>query len=78
MLVRLPIAPARYLRDGVMSHVALAGGYAQVLADRVLVVTARCRSFPLTRPTAALDARQQCARWGIELADLDAALAGYA
>lgn len=76
MLVRLPVAPARYRRDSATVHLALAGGFAQVRENRVLIVTARCEVAG-SRPDAAAAARTLIARWTADQAGHLEALVGY-
>jgi F-type H+-transporting ATPase subunit epsilon len=41
LLVRIPIAPVRYRRRGETVHLAVGGGFAEVLNDTVLIITPR-------------------------------------
>jgi F-type H+-transporting ATPase subunit epsilon len=66
MLVRLPIAPARYIKDGSTAFVALCGGFAEVFTDRVVVLTPRCwRAAAAERDTLA-SAWDVCEQWRTE------------
>ncbi len=75
-LVRLPIAPVRYRKDGVTVHLAVAGGFAEVRGDRVLVVTPRCERVPRDAPAPRAVATATCRRWAEELRDFRAAMVG--
>lgn len=76
MLIRVPIAPARYRRGGETVHLALGGGFAEVRRDRVLVVTSRCEKVPRGAPAPRAIAREICRRWAEEIGDFRAAMAG--
>ncbi len=78
LLVRLPIAPLRYEKAGERVHLAVGGGFAEVLRDRVLVVTPRVERVPPTerRPLAA--AAATCRRWRQEAVDSRDRMIGYA
>jgi F-type H+-transporting ATPase subunit epsilon len=78
MLVRLTTAPARYLRHGTTSHLALCGGFAEVRHDRVVVVTARCAPVPDTDPDREAAAWKVCDTWSAEAAGSREELAGLA
>ncbi len=75
MLVRGPVAPARWRRGGRTEHVALGGGFAEVRRDRVLVVTPRCVRVRGER--AAARAAEICRAWRRELGGGREELAGY-
>lgn len=63
MLVRLAVAPARYRKDGVTVHLALGGGFAEVLHDRVRVVTPRCERIDGSAPDPPAAAEAACRAW---------------
>ncbi len=77
MLVRVPVAPARYRRGATTSHLVLGGGFAEVQRDRVLVVTPRCERIPAGHPDPARSARTLAARWRRELRDLAREALGF-
>lgn len=76
MLIRIPIAPARYRRGGETVHLALGGGFAEVRRDRVLVVTPRCETVPRGAPAPRVVASEICRRWAEEMRDLQAEMVG--
>ncbi len=76
-LVRMPVAPVRFRKGGRTEHVAVAGGFAEVRRDRVLVVTPRCVRVPGDDPAGAARARATCRGWRAELGGRVEALAGY-
>jgi F0F1-type ATP synthase epsilon subunit len=76
LLVRVPVAPARYRTEGRTVHLALGGGFAEVKRDRVLVVTPRCERFPAGEPDPIRAARALCRRWEREMRDLGVEMVG--
>ncbi len=76
MLVRMPVAPIRFRRGAETVHLALAGGFAQVRGDRVLVVTPRCERIPRGAPAPRAAAAEICRRWTREARDLRAEMIG--
>lgn len=76
-LVRLPVAPARYRKDGRTLHLALGGGFAEVKRERVLVVTPRCESIPPEEPDPLSRAREVCRRWRRDVRDFQKEMIGY-
>ncbi len=77
LLVRMPVAPARYRKEGQTFHLALGGGFAEVEQDRVLVVTPRCERPAPGVPDPRAWARAICRRWRRERVDSRGGLAGY-
>jgi F0F1-type ATP synthase epsilon subunit len=63
LLVRLAVAPARYRKGGVMVHLAFGGGFAEVLHDRVRVVTPRCERITGSAPDPPASAEAACQAW---------------
>lgn len=63
LLVRIPVGPARFGRAGETVHLALAGGFAEVLGDRVRVMTPRVERVPREAPDGAAAARALCRAW---------------
>jgi F-type H+-transporting ATPase subunit epsilon len=63
MLVRLAVAPTRYRKGGVTVHLALGGGFAEVLHDRVRVVTPRCERITGSAPDPPASAEAACQAW---------------
>lgn len=63
MLVRLAVAPARYRKEGTTRYLALGGGFAEVLRDRVRVVTPRCERIAAVDPDPAAAAAGICRAW---------------
>ncbi len=76
LLVRMPVAPLRYRKSGETVHLAVAGGFAEVRADRVLVVTPRCEPAPRDAPSPRAAAAAICRGWAAELRDFRAAMVG--
>jgi F-type H+-transporting ATPase subunit epsilon len=77
MLVRIPIGPARFRRGAEIVHLALRGGFAQVLADRVLIATPRVERIPTADPTPLHTARELCSGWEEEGSDFRDEMTGY-
>jgi len=77
MLVRLPIAPVRFRRGEEIVHLALRGGFAQVLADRVLIATPRVERIPTADATPLHTAREVCRGWEEEVSDFREEMTGY-
>jgi F-type H+-transporting ATPase subunit epsilon len=74
LLVRLPVGPARYSRNGRTEHLALAGGFAEVLDNRVRLITPRCGRVAAEEPKPA-EAAGRIAR-GWQVPDLSDVFAG--
>jgi len=66
MLVRIPIAAARYGKGGETVSLALRGGFAEVRHDHVVIVTPRCTRVAGEVPDPAGAARQLCDEWRAE------------
>ena len=66
MLVRLPISPMRFSRGEDTVHLAVGGGFAEVLRDHVLVLTPRCERIDAHGGDARVAALERCARWRSE------------
>ena len=76
MLVRIPVAAARYEQDGATVHLALGGGFVEVRGDHVVVVTPRFARVPADETDAAAAAWRICARWKSEAAGTREELVG--
>ncbi|HUO51319.1 MAG TPA: hypothetical protein VMT93_02270 [Gemmatimonadaceae bacterium] len=76
MLVRIPVAAARYDREGATVHLALGGGFVEVREDHVVVVTPRFACVPADETDAAAAAWRICARWRTEAAGTREELVG--
>jgi F-type H+-transporting ATPase subunit epsilon len=77
MLVRIPVAPVRYRRRGETVHLAVGGGFMEVLRDRVLIVTRRMERIPAAAPGPRAAAGDVCRRWRREAEDTQVELVGY-
>ena len=77
MLVRIPVAPARFVRGTETVHLALRGGFAEVLRDRVLIATSRVERVSPADTTPLHTARQMCRRWEEEVTDFQDEMTGY-
>jgi F-type H+-transporting ATPase subunit epsilon len=77
LLVRLPVAPLRYRRAAETFHLAVGGGFAEVLRDRVLVVTPRVERISDRGRPAPIAAATLCRGWRAEAIDSREGLAGY-
>jgi F0F1-type ATP synthase epsilon subunit len=76
-LIRFPNAPARYRRNGLVFHLALGGGFAEVKRDRVLLVTPRCERIPPEDPDPPRRAREACRAWRREGREFRDEMVGY-
>jgi F-type H+-transporting ATPase subunit epsilon len=70
LLVRMPVAPVRYHRGNSITHVAVAGGFAEVVGDRVVVVTPRCQRISEAEADPRAAAEAVCRTWRQEVVDL--------
>jgi F-type H+-transporting ATPase subunit epsilon len=77
MLARLAVGPLRYRKGGETIHLALGGGFAQILEDRVLIATPRVRPVPSAEANPHAAARTICAGWKAAGVDFDAETMGY-
>lgn len=77
LLVRLPVAPVRFHQRGATVHVAVGGGFAEVLKDRVRIVTPRVHRVPADEPNPASTARTVCRTWREAAVDFRYDMAGY-
>jgi F0F1-type ATP synthase epsilon subunit len=77
LLVQIAVAPARFLKGGQTVHLALRGGFAQVLHDQVLIVTPRLERVTPAEANPPAVAREVCRRWRGEVVDLQEELVGY-
>ncbi|MFY3745581.1 hypothetical protein ACOQFB_16840 [Anaeromyxobacter sp. Red801] len=78
VLIRMPIAPVRYRKGGETTYLALAGGFAEVRGDRVLLLTPRCERIPGDTPSPAAAARELCRAWSRHPHDFAAEMVGAA
>lgn len=76
VLVRMPIAPVRYRKGGETTYLALAGGFAEVRRDQVLLLTPRCERIPRDAPAPAAAARDLCRAWSRQPHDFEAEMVG--
>jgi F-type H+-transporting ATPase subunit epsilon len=77
LLVRIPIAPVRYRRRGETVHLAVGGGFAEVLNDTVLIITPRVERVSPPGPDPQGAASAICQRWQRTMADIRREMAGY-
>jgi F-type H+-transporting ATPase subunit epsilon len=70
LLVRLPVAPVRYYTGTDITWLAVAGGFAEVSRDRVVIVTPRCQRIPATEADPSAAAEAVCGAWRQEVVDL--------
>jgi F-type H+-transporting ATPase subunit epsilon len=77
LLVRIPIAPVRYRRRGETVHLAVGGGFAEVLNDTVLIITPRVEHVSSAVPDPHRAASAICRRWQRTMADVRREMAGY-
>jgi F-type H+-transporting ATPase subunit epsilon len=76
LLVRIPVAPARYGKGRETVHLALSGGFAEVRDDRVTVLTPRCVRQTDTARDPESAAADLCVRWRAEAAGSREEIAG--
>jgi F0F1-type ATP synthase epsilon subunit len=63
LLVRLAVAPVRYRKGMATVHLAVGAGFAEVVDDRVVIVTPRCQRVPATEPDPGGSVEELCGRW---------------
>jgi F-type H+-transporting ATPase subunit epsilon len=76
MLVRIPIAPARFEQSGSTVYLALCGGFAEVYADRVMIVTPVCARVPAIVTDPVAEASLICEKWCLAAGESEAAIVG--
>ena len=67
LLVRLAVAPVRYQKGADTVHLAVGAGFAEVVEDRVVIVTPRCERVPAGEPDPIAGAEKLCRRWRRDL-----------
>lgn len=77
LLVRIPIAPLRYRRGDRMSYLALGGGFAEIRANQVLVMTPRFVAVQPEEPEPWAMAAQLTQQWRRERRDFQQEMVGY-
>jgi F0F1-type ATP synthase epsilon subunit len=77
LLVRAAVAPARFRRGDRTIHLALGGGFAQILHDQVVIVTPRLERVSPAERNPHRAAREVCRRWREQLGQLRAEMVGY-
>jgi F0F1-type ATP synthase epsilon subunit len=77
LLVRIAVAPVRFRKGDRTMHLAMRGGFAQVLDDQVLIVTPRLERVSPAEANPAAAARKLCRRWREELGRLQEEVVGY-
>jgi F-type H+-transporting ATPase subunit epsilon len=77
LLVRIPIAPVRYRRGAGTVYLAVGGGFAEVLDDKVLIITPRVEPISTAVPDPAARAKAICREWRRSMADVQREMAGY-
>lgn len=70
MLARIAVAPVRYRRGGETAQLAVDGGFAEVVDDRVVIVTPRVERIAAAVPDPLGAAVDVCRRWRAEVVDL--------
>ena len=76
LLVRIAVAPARFSKGGRTIHLALGGGFAQILHDQVVIVTPRLESVSPQEQNPDRVVREVCRRWREESGRLQAEMVG--
>jgi F0F1-type ATP synthase epsilon subunit len=66
----MPVAPVRYQQGEATTHVAVGGGFAEVKADRVVVVSPRCQRISTAEADPGAAAEELCRAWRQEVVDL--------
>lgn len=77
-LIRISVAPVRYSHRGATVHLAVGGGFAEVLRNRVLIVTPRMQRIAAGEPHPVAAAKAQCHAWRSAMREVTHDLAGYA
>jgi F-type H+-transporting ATPase subunit epsilon len=76
-LVRMPVAPVRYRKEGKTFHLAVGGGFAEVRKDRVLFVTPRFERISSAESNPLSKAKIICEKWQEEIVEFQKEMVGY-
>jgi F-type H+-transporting ATPase subunit epsilon len=76
LLARLAVAPMRYRKGAGTVDLAVAGGFVEVSADRVLVLTPRCERIAPGTPGPRAAAGVLCRTWARAMAGFRAEMVG--
>ena len=76
-LIWIPIAPLRYRRGHRTSYLAVAGGFAEIKADHILVVTPRFEVVSSGEPEPSVKAMQITEQWRSQHAEFQREMVGY-
>ena len=76
-LVRIPVAPARYRKEGKTVHLAVGGGFVEVKKDRVLLVTPRFERISSAESNPLSKAKKICGKWKKEIVEFQKEMVGY-
>lgn len=76
-LIRIPVAPLRYRRGRRTSYLAVAGGFAEIKDDHILVVTPRFEVVRPEEPQPSVKAMQIAEHWRSEHAEFLREMVGY-
>jgi F0F1-type ATP synthase epsilon subunit len=77
LLVRAAVGPVRFRQGDRTIHLALGGGFAQILHDQVVIVTPRLERVSPAERNPRRAAREVCRRWREQLGQLRAEMVGY-
>jgi F0F1-type ATP synthase epsilon subunit len=76
LLVRAAVAPARFRKGGRTVHLALGGGFAEVLGDTVVIATPRLERLSPEEANPLRVAREVCRGWREEAGQLQFEMVG--
>jgi F-type H+-transporting ATPase subunit epsilon len=77
LLIRIPAAPVRYRQGNRTFYLAVGGGFAEIRANEVLVVTPRFAAIPADDPEPAVRARLISEQWQSEHREFQREMVGY-
>jgi F0F1-type ATP synthase epsilon subunit len=76
-LIRMPIAPLRYLKGGRAEYLVAGGGFVEVKGNQVLVVTPRFEEISPDEPDPSRRAKHRAAQWVREQREFRKEIIGY-
>jgi len=77
LLIRIPVAPLRFRKEGRTSYVAVGGGFVEIKGNEVLVVTPRFEKVRSSDPAPSIKARRITDEWRREQKEFQKEMVGY-